>query len=133
MTITLPSITTPARRMVRTAHTYSRGWRVFFDGDGQEVVAIYDPENRSIGPQGDSYAVEVSNPPALTQRRAQDELDALAQADVLYPGNRVAARRFAGDLLAMWRADDGVDGDSEPRERTSARQLYALNQQIQNV
>lgn len=70
------TITTPARRIVRTARSYRPGFRLYFDADGQLTDAIYGPE--AFGPARDTYAVRVN--PAITQQQAADALDDYATA-----------------------------------------------------
>ena len=95
------AITTAARRIARTSGEYSAGWRLYFDGAGRKVDAIHDPEGRRESPSG--YAVAARGG-RITQRQAQDELDAFAALEPLMGAGE--AHLEVEGLVQSWHRDD---------------------------
>lgn len=71
------TITTAARRIVRTARTRPAAHtRLYFAADGELIAAIAGPE--AFAPRSDTYAICVDR--TITQADAQAQLDAYAAA-----------------------------------------------------
>lgn len=104
------TITTPARRIVRTARGYRAGFRLFFDTDGRLTDAIYGPE--AFGPRRDTYAVCVG--PDITQQGAQDALDgyAAAMAAGVGPGDAAGIDFVGGGLVQQRQGEREVAAET---------------------
>lgn len=95
-------------RIVRTAHTYRAGHRLYFDTNGQLTDVIYGPE--AFGPAAGTYAVCVTvgarggREPGITQQQAQDMLDDYAAgADSQLIQDRRGEREHAAETARMYR------------------------------
>lgn len=95
-------ITTPARRIVRTAGTYARkpyDWWLYFDADGHMVDA-HPGGGFPIQPVEHLVRIHVDARTRVTQREAQDMLDAATAC--------LAAGRpdVVEDVLSAWQFSD---------------------------